>query len=136
MSQYIHIMEEMILGLVVSKFCPCPSLINRHAMKAYGGVEVQLHHSWRRHWMEVTGQLDARPLYPRGKSTRYPLYRSLGGPKSRSERYRDEMLATYAGSGAETSEVLFFLHKKVLWIFIYLFHEFCVKKAWILVWTN
>jgi hypothetical protein len=34
--------------------------------------------------MEVGGQFHARPLYPQGKSPRYPLYRRLGGPKSRS----------------------------------------------------
>jgi hypothetical protein len=26
-------------------------------MKTYGGVEVQLHHSWPEHEMEVSGQL-------------------------------------------------------------------------------
>jgi hypothetical protein len=28
-------------------------------MKMYGEVEVQLHDSWPRHWMEVSGQLHA-----------------------------------------------------------------------------
>jgi hypothetical protein len=28
-----------------------------------------------------------RPLYPRGKSPRYPLERRLGGPQSRSGRF-------------------------------------------------
>jgi hypothetical protein len=30
------------------------------------------------------------PLYPRGKSPRYPLDRRLGGPQTRSERYGEE----------------------------------------------
>jgi hypothetical protein len=31
-----------------------------------------------------------RPLYPQGNSLRYPLYRRLSGPQSRSGRYREE----------------------------------------------
>jgi hypothetical protein len=35
----------------------------------------------------VSGQHHApAALYPRGKDPRYPLYRRLGGPQSRSER--------------------------------------------------
>jgi hypothetical protein len=34
--------------------------------------------------MEVSGQLHAPALYPKGKSPRYPLGRRLGGPQSRS----------------------------------------------------
>jgi hypothetical protein len=34
--------------------------------------------------MEVKGQVDAPPLYPGGKSHRYPLDRRLGGPQSQS----------------------------------------------------
>jgi hypothetical protein len=30
------------------------------------------------------------PLYPRGNSLRYPLYRRVGGPKSRTGRYGEE----------------------------------------------
>jgi hypothetical protein len=30
------------------------------------------------------------PLYPQGKSPRYPLDRKLGGPQSRSGRYGEE----------------------------------------------
>jgi hypothetical protein len=37
--------------------------------------------------MEVSRHLHARPLYPRGKSPRYPLYRCLDGPQNQSERY-------------------------------------------------
>jgi hypothetical protein len=36
--------------------------------------------------MEVSGQLHVPAVYPRGKSPKYPLYRSLGGPQSRSGR--------------------------------------------------
>lgn len=31
-----------------------------------------------------------RPVYPRGKSSQYPLNRDLDGAQSRSERFRDE----------------------------------------------
>jgi hypothetical protein len=40
--------------------------------------------------MEVSGQLHAPPLYPRGKSLRYLLDRRLGGPQSRSGRGGEE----------------------------------------------
>jgi hypothetical protein len=33
-----------------------------------------------------------RPLYPQGKSPRYPLDRRLGGPQSRSGRGEDKIL--------------------------------------------
>jgi hypothetical protein len=33
-----------------------------------------------------------QPLYPRGKSTRYPLDRKLGGPQSQSERRGKEKI--------------------------------------------
>jgi hypothetical protein len=34
-------------------------LIKNHATKKYGEVEVQHHHSWPRHQMELGGQLHA-----------------------------------------------------------------------------
>jgi hypothetical protein len=48
-------------------------------MKTYGLVEVQLHNSWPRHWMEVTGQLYApaalltrkEPPVPIGREARW-----------------------------------------------------------------
>jgi len=40
--------------------------------------------------MEVSGQSTLRPLYPRGKSPRYPLDKRPGGPQSRSERSGEE----------------------------------------------
>jgi hypothetical protein len=36
-------------------------------MKTYGGVEVQLHHSWPRHYMDVSGQLHTAAALPPGK---------------------------------------------------------------------
>jgi hypothetical protein len=35
----------------------------------------------------VSDQIHAPAAFPPGKSTRYPFYRRLGGPQSRSERY-------------------------------------------------
>jgi hypothetical protein len=57
-----------------------------YAMKAYGGVDINPHFldlgtSWR--WVV---SFTPRPLYPRGKSPRYPLDRRLGGPQGRSGR--------------------------------------------------
>jgi hypothetical protein len=43
--------------------------------------------SWPRHQLEVSGQLHAPAALPPGKSPRYPFYRRLGGPQSRSGRY-------------------------------------------------
>jgi hypothetical protein len=40
--------------------------------------------------MEVSGHLHARPLYPQGKSPRYPFDRRLSGPQSRSGRGSEE----------------------------------------------
>jgi hypothetical protein len=37
--------------------------------------------------LEVSGQLHAPAALPPGKSPRYPFYRRLGGPQSRSGRY-------------------------------------------------
>jgi hypothetical protein len=37
--------------------------------------------------LEVSGQLHAPAALPPGKSSRYPLYRRLGGPQSRSGQH-------------------------------------------------
>jgi hypothetical protein len=55
-------------------------------MKTYGGVAVQLLHSWLRHYMERSGQLYAPAALPPGKEPRYPLDKRLGGPQSRFGR--------------------------------------------------
>jgi hypothetical protein len=57
-------------------------------MKMYEGVEIyELHHSGSRRYMEVSGQIHAPAALPQGKSPRYPLYKRLGGPQSRSGRH-------------------------------------------------
>jgi hypothetical protein len=43
--------------------------------------------SWLRHNLEVRGQLHAPAALPPGKSHRYPFYRRLDGPQSRSGRW-------------------------------------------------
>jgi hypothetical protein len=60
-------------------------------MKAYGGVDVQLHSFFDlgTRWRWVVS-FTPRPLYPQGKSPSYPLDRSLGGPQSRSGRGGEE----------------------------------------------
>jgi hypothetical protein len=50
-------------------------------MKTYGGAEVYIHHSWFRHQMEVSGQLDASAaLLP------------ASGPRSLSGRYGEDKI--------------------------------------------
>jgi hypothetical protein len=46
MGNTYHQEEKLSLGL-----------IKHHAIKIYGGVEVQPHHSWPQHNMEVKSQL-------------------------------------------------------------------------------
>jgi hypothetical protein len=45
--------------------------------------------SWR--WVV---SFTPRPLYPRGKSPRYPLYRRFGGPQNRSGQHGEEEILT------------------------------------------
>jgi hypothetical protein len=51
-------------------------------MKTYGGVEVQLHHSWAQHLIDVSGQLHGLAAASPGRSHWYSLYKRLGGPQS------------------------------------------------------
>jgi hypothetical protein len=57
-----------------------------HAMEALGGRGgIAPTHSRPRQWMGVSGQRHApAAFYPRGKDSRYPLDRRLGGLQSRS----------------------------------------------------
>jgi hypothetical protein len=52
-------------------------------MKTYGGMEVYLHLSWSRYWMEVIGQLHALSALPSGKGPPCTLWvaDSIGGFK-------------------------------------------------------
>jgi hypothetical protein len=50
-------------------------------MKTYGGVDVNYHHSWHRHYMEVSNQVHATATLPRVNCPRYPLKRRLSGPQ-------------------------------------------------------
>jgi hypothetical protein len=45
----------------------------------------------------VSGQLHAPAALPPGKSSRYPFYRRLGGPQSRSGRYGEVKIFTRTG---------------------------------------
>jgi hypothetical protein len=59
-------------------------------MTAYWGVEAQLHAFFD---LDIKRRLvvrfTPRPLYPQGKSPRFPLDRRLGGPQIRSGRRGD-----------------------------------------------
>jgi hypothetical protein len=45
----------------------------------------------------MSGQLHAPAALPPGKSPRYPCYRRLGGPQSRSGRYGEVKIFTLPG---------------------------------------
>jgi hypothetical protein len=53
-------------------------LIKQHAMKTSVRVEINLHHSWPRHWMEVIGQLHAPAAVPQGKLRAVPIGQEAG----------------------------------------------------------
>jgi hypothetical protein len=77
-------------------------LIKHYAMKACGSGCVDPHFldlgaSWR--WVI---NFTPRPLYPRGKSPRYPLNRRLGGPHSRSGRFGEERILDPTGTRTPT----------------------------------
>jgi hypothetical protein len=55
-----------------------------------------------RHYLEVSGQLHAPTVLLQGKSSRYPLDRSLGGPHSRSGRCEEEKLLDPTGTRTPT----------------------------------
>jgi hypothetical protein len=66
-------------------------------MKVYGGMEVQLRDTWPRQYRDVV-TFPTCPLYARGKSPRYPLYRSMGGQifQQRSRiQYRHRLLEMF-----------------------------------------
>jgi hypothetical protein len=45
----------------------------------------------------MSGQLHAPAVLPPGKSPRYPFYRRLGGPQSRSGQYGEVKIFTLPG---------------------------------------
>jgi hypothetical protein len=53
--------------------CPCVLLINHHVMQTYREMDVQLHHSWPRHYMHVSGQLHVPAPLPPGKEPPVPI---------------------------------------------------------------
>jgi hypothetical protein len=56
-----------------------------HAMEALGGRGgIAPTNSRPRHYGWVVSVTPRPRFYPRGKDPRYPLYRRLGGPQSRS----------------------------------------------------
>jgi hypothetical protein len=65
-----------LLGIKVKLFLSL--LIKHYAMKMYGGVDVQIQVFLTSALVVVSFM--PRPLYPRGKSPRYPLDRRLGQP--------------------------------------------------------
>jgi hypothetical protein len=75
-----------------------------HATKALGGTEgIAPTHSRPQHYMGVSGRRDAlTALYPRRMDPRYPLYRRLGGPQSRSG-HRGYRKHPFSSAGNRTS---------------------------------
>jgi hypothetical protein len=69
--------------------------------RMYRSTFLDLGTSWR--WVV---NFTPRPLYPRGKSPRYPLDRRLGGPQSRSGRFGEQkILDPYWDSNSDPSVV-------------------------------
>jgi hypothetical protein len=68
-------------------------------MKAYGGMDVYIHVflDLGSIWM-VVFSFTPRPLYPRGKSPRYPLHRGLGGHQNRSGQREEETRTPDSGT--------------------------------------
>jgi hypothetical protein len=72
-------------------------------MKAYGEVNVYIHTVfylgtiWRR-----VVSFAPLPLYPRGKSPRYPLDKRLGGSQGRSGRRREKKILDPTGTRTPT----------------------------------
>jgi hypothetical protein len=67
-------------------------------MKTYGGMDVYIH------VLLISALIGGewstsrpRPLYPRGKSPRYPLDRRLGVPQSQSRRFEEEKILDPTG---------------------------------------
>jgi hypothetical protein len=73
------------------KLVPVRFLVQQHAMKAYWGVELQLHSFFDLcTWWRWVVSFTPRPIYSQGKSPCNPLNRRLGGPQSRSGRGDEE----------------------------------------------
>jgi hypothetical protein len=53
--------------------------------------------SWTRQYLEVSGQLHAPAALLPGKRPRYPFYKRLIGPQSRSGRYGEVKIFTLPG---------------------------------------
>jgi hypothetical protein len=94
-TTYIREAQDFIafLGRIVvkvkMKFSLC--LTNHHARKTYSGsvgiAPRNLDFGTRWRWVV---SFTLRPLYPQGKSPRYPLDKRLGGPQSRSGHSGEE----------------------------------------------
>jgi hypothetical protein len=56
--------------------------------------------------LEVSGQLHAPAALPLGKSPRYPFYRRLGGPQSRSGRYGEDKILDRSGTRTPAPSVI------------------------------
>jgi hypothetical protein len=73
------------------------------------------------------------PLYPRGKSPRYPLDRRLGGPHSRSGRFGEEKILDPTGIRTPTprsSSTVANRYTAYLWKFSYK----VISRNWICIW--
>jgi hypothetical protein len=94
LQNYLFYMYIYFIYIYVCK----GKVIKHYAMKAYGGSGcidlriLDLGTSWR--WMV---SFTPRPLYPLGKSPRYPLDRRLDGPHSRSVRRGEEKILALPG---------------------------------------
>jgi len=75
-----------------------PKVAMMRDTKACAGVEAQLH-SLLSSVLDGGKQSASRPGFAPGKVSRYPLNKQLGGPHSRTRKFREEWKMFYRGRG-------------------------------------
>jgi hypothetical protein len=73
-------------------------------MKAYGGVDVQIHIFLTSALVEGEWSASRPGRFTPEKSPRYPLYRRLGGPQSRSGQHGEVKILDSTGTRTPTSQ--------------------------------
>jgi hypothetical protein len=102
-SIYLQGILNTIYAYMWRYICPCAELIKHYAMKAHGGVDLQIH-------IVLTtavagGEWSAsRPacLTPGERAPRYRLNRRLDEPQSRSGRHGEEKILDPTGTRTST----------------------------------
>jgi hypothetical protein len=76
-------------------------------MKTYGGMEVQLHHSWLRYYMEVSSHLHASDALPPGKEPSSTHWREVWvGPRAGLDTVEKGEFVAPAENGTAAGQVV------------------------------